>query len=261
MNQETEVLDNNSETTMPNAGGLEKTRKTKFGDVFTIVLVTGLIVASFFIGKLSTEVKMLKDNPRQDLYGNQQPPEDKLGEVDKPDFDNDHVLGDKSAKFALIEYSDYQCPFCQAFHPTAQKALDEYGGKLVWVFRHFPLEQIHPQAKPTAIASECVAKLAGNEAFWKFSDKMFVNSNSLTDKLRKDTAIELGVNGAQFDSCLTDKATEALVKKDLDSGAKAGIRGTPGNVLMNLETGEVQSLPGAVPFETLKAAIDGMMNK
>jgi len=85
---------------------------------------------------------------------------------------SDHVRGDRNADVLLIEYSDFQCPFCQRFHPTAQQALDE-NKEVALVYRHFPLDQLHPLARPAALASECVAEIGGDEAFWKFADEVF----------------------------------------------------------------------------------------
>jgi len=87
--------------------------------------------------------------------------------------EKDHVRGNRSAKIKLVEYSDFECPFCQRFHLTAKQVLDEYGNDVAWVYRHFPLDQLHPKARPTAEASECVYELGGDEAFWKFTDEVF----------------------------------------------------------------------------------------
>ena len=85
---------------------------------------------------------------------------------------SEHVRGSKSPSLYLIEYSDFECPFCQRFHPTVIQVLDEYS-EVALVYRHFPLEQLHPYAKPAAIASECITELGGNDAFWKFADEVF----------------------------------------------------------------------------------------
>jgi protein-disulfide isomerase len=87
--------------------------------------------------------------------------------------DGDHVRGNKDARFLLVEYSDYSCPFCARFHPTAQQLVEEFDGELAWVYRHFPLDQLHPTARSEAEASECVAKLAGEDAFWSFTDALY----------------------------------------------------------------------------------------
>lgn len=91
-------------------------------------------------------------------------------DVPAVDFTKDHVRGDtKTARIALIEYSDYECPFCHTVHPTYQKLMDQYDGKVIWIYRHFPLD-FHAEAIPLAVGAECVNELAGSDAFWKFSD-------------------------------------------------------------------------------------------
>ena len=90
-----------------------------------------------------------------------------------PSINNkDHVRGNRSASVKLIEYSDFQCPFCQRFHQTGLQVMEEYGSDVAWVYRHFPLDQLHPLARSTAEASECVYELGGDEAFWKFADNI-----------------------------------------------------------------------------------------
>lgn len=93
------------------------------------------------------------------------------GNVVPVDLNNDHIRGSKAAKIAIIEYSDYECPFCHAVHPTYQKLMSQYDGKVMWVYRHFPLS-FHPEAMPLAVGAECANKLGGNDAYWEFSDKV-----------------------------------------------------------------------------------------
>jgi len=88
-------------------------------------------------------------------------------------LNSDHILGEREAQVYLIEYSDFQCPFCQRFHPVTKQVLEEYDGEVSVVYRHFPLDQIHPLARGAAEASECAAELGGNEAFWGFVDAAF----------------------------------------------------------------------------------------
>lgn len=94
-----------------------------------------------------------------------------------PVASTDHVRGNRNARIAMIEYSDLQCPFCKQFHPTAQRVVDEYKGQVLWVYRHFPLDQgpnpLHPVARRAAEGSECVAELAGEDGFWKYVDAVF----------------------------------------------------------------------------------------
>lgn len=171
--------------------------------------------------------------------------------------DDDHVKGSRSATISLIEYSDFECPFCARFHPTAQQAVDDYDGQVNWAYRHFPLS-FHPGAQAKAEASECVAKLAGNDAFWQFSDKL-INNQSLPVSDLADLAGSVGVNKSKFQDCLDSEETKALVNADLISGQGAGVTGTPGTFVYNNETGEARLVPGAVPYSQLKAAIDAML--
>jgi protein-disulfide isomerase len=87
--------------------------------------------------------------------------------------DEDYVKGNVSAPVTIVEFSDFQCPFCQRFHPSVQQIVNEYGDQVKWVYKHFPLDQIHPQARPAAEAAECVAEQKGNEGFWEFTDTLF----------------------------------------------------------------------------------------
>lgn len=95
------------------------------------------------------------------------------GEVSAVD-PNEHILGDISkAQVTIIEYSDFECTYCSRFHPTLKKIVSESNGNIAWVYRHFPLVQIHQNAMERAVASECVAKIKGNDAFWKYADLLF----------------------------------------------------------------------------------------
>ncbi|KKT11432.1 MAG: Sodium/proton antiporter, partial [candidate division WWE3 bacterium GW2011_GWB2_43_22] len=86
--------------------------------------------------------------------------------------DMDYVRGDKSARVLLFEYSDYDCPFCKRVHPTLQTLISENAGKVAWVYRQFPLDQLHPTARAKSEAALCAGKLGGNDAFWAFSDAL-----------------------------------------------------------------------------------------
>ena len=186
------------------------------------------------------------------------PTEPTAGQV-KPVSKTDHIKGDFSkADVFLIEYSDMECPFCKRFHPTMEQVVQTYGTKVAWVYRHFPLS-FHANAQKEAEASECVAELGGNTAFWKFTDLIYERTATggtgfaLTDlpKLAK----ELGLNEAKFKSCLDSGKYAQKVQQDMTEGQAAGVTGTPGTVLLT-RSGETRIISGAQPFEQVKTTID-----
>jgi protein-disulfide isomerase len=228
-----------------------------FSNVVTLSLVVLLCASSFLIGSLYTENKSLKNGGTPTAGGTAAAqPTEKVGDVPKP-TDKDLIRGNKNAEVALIEYSDFDCPFCVRFHPTAKQALDFYGDKLMWVYRDFPLTQLHPDAYKKAIAGKCVAELNGNDTFWKFADIIYTRDEKLPEMY--GIAAEIGVNAAKFKDCYDGNKTDAKVKADQASGDKAGVTGTPGNFLMNVKTGKVVALRGAVPLEDVKTAYDSVL--
>lgn len=238
------------------------------GNGLTIILVGLLIVGAFFIGSLSTKVKQLEEDTSPsrtaDNIAPSAPPTPRQATEVDPVTDDDWVRGNVDARIALIEYSDLECPFCQRFHPTAQQVIDEYKDDVKWVYRHFPLDQIHSKADKEAEAVECAGKLAGNEGFWALTDKIFEVSptnNGLDLDMLPNLAVEVGLDRNAFESCLNSGEMANNVEADYQSGLKAGVTGTPGNILLDTKTGETQFIPGAVPYPQVKQAIDAMLAK
>jgi len=172
----------------------------------------------------------------------------------------DHVLGSNSAKVTLIAYSDFQCPFCQRFHPTALKLVNDYKGKVRLVFRTFPLSSIHPQAQKAGEAAECVASLKGNDAFWKYADLLFQNQDSLGDALYADLAVKVGANKGAFQSCLSSGKFAAKVKASEAEGASAGVQGTPATFVVAAD-GSTELMGGALPYEQAKSYVERALQK
>jgi protein-disulfide isomerase len=183
------------------------------------------------------------------------------GEV-RPIDDTDHIRGNPNAPIIMIEYSDYDCPFCKNFHETMKRVMQNYGtdGKVAWVYRHFPLEQLHPSAPYIAEASECVAALGGNDAFWKFSDLVFGErgTNEPTNTARlSEFAKTAGVSESAFSACLEDGRTQPLVKEDIQDAIAAGGKGTPHTLV--LVGGQQGIISGAQPYETVSKILDTLI--
>ena len=180
-------------------------------------------------------------------------------------IDDDAILGDKNAPVTLVEFSDYECPFCKRhFTQTAPQIKEKYidTGKVRFVFRDFPLGFHDPLATQEAMASECAHELGGDNAFWKYHDLVFQTTTSNGQGLQKDQLYSLaekaGVNKAKFTECLDSEKYKDEVAKDSASGSGFGVSGTPGFVLSNGETSKL--IKGAVPFATFQATIDALLN-
>jgi len=178
------------------------------------------------------------------------------GDVIPVDTETDHIRGNPSAKISVIEYSDFECPYCARVHPTIKQILEDYGDDVNWVFRHFPLS-FHANAQPGAEASECITELGGNNAFWQFADLAYeqgVGSEKFREYVR-----EIGLSEKAYQDCMESGKYTQLVKGQMAGGAAAGVSGTPGNIIINNETEETRLVSGAQPIENFKSAIDALM--
>lgn len=173
----------------------------------------------------------------------------------------DHIRGNPNALVKIVEYSDMECPFCKRFHSTMQQVMDEYGKdeKVAWVYRHFPLDSIHSQARTEAIASECANELGGNDAFWKYTDRFFelTPSNNQTNiaVVLPQIAREIGLDETKFNSCLASKKYDKHIQDDLDNATATGGNGTPWSIVI-AKNGKKFPLSGAQPYEAVKQLIE-----
>jgi protein-disulfide isomerase len=177
----------------------------------------------------------------------------------------DHVYGNPNAPVSLIEYSDFECPFCKRFHATAKEIVDAYGGKVNWVYRHFPLAMHNPGAQKEAEASECVAQLGGNDAFWRFANAIYARTKSNGNGFPLDQLVplgkEIGLDEKQLKECIDAAKYASRVQEDLNEGIQIGITGTPANFLLRNDTGEVILKVGAQPSDAIKPDIDKLLEK
>lgn len=182
----------------------------------------------------------------------------------KPVTSEDHILGDPNAPVKLIEFSDFECPFCKQFHKTLARVMDHYGksGEVAWVYRHFPIDQIHPKSRKEAQAAECANELGGNKAFWAYADKIFAttpSNNRLDLTLLPKFAVEIGLDRAKFETCLSGDRRggkyAAHIEADFQDASTAGGTGTPYTVIVARD-GRTFPINGAQPYGVVKSVID-----
>ena len=173
---------------------------------------------------------------------------------------DDWYRGAKNAKITIVEFSDLECPFCQRFHPTMQQVIAEYGDRVKWVYRHFPLTSLHSKAPKEAEATECAGELGGNDGFWAFVDRLFTvtpANNGLDPAQLPEIAEYVGLNRAKFQTCLDSGKYAGKVQEQANQAVAAGGNGTPYSVIVTSD----QKIPvsGAVPFEQLKSILDALL--
>jgi protein-disulfide isomerase len=154
--------------------------------------------------------------------------------------------GSEKAKVTIVEFSDFQCPYCSRVNPTIERVMQGYGDKVRVVYRQFPLP-FHAQAQKAAEASLC-ANDQGK--FWSLHDRMFADQGKLAVPDLKAAARELGLDGARFDACLDGGGKGSLVGADIDAAKAVGVQGTPAFFINGV------FLNGAVPFEQFQSVIE-----
>jgi protein-disulfide isomerase len=177
---------------------------------------------------------------------------------DRPGYNvaGDQYRGDVDAPLTVIEFSDFQCPFCQRHNADTQPILDEKyvdSGKVLWVYKHFPLN-IHPQAPAAGVAAECAAE---QDMFWEMNEALFgsVSAWSVNEPnpVFIDLAVELGLDSAAFAACLDDPAMLARVDEDMAEGAQF-VQGTPTFIIVRGDQGSI--IPGALPEASFSEVLD-----
>lgn len=147
----------------------------------------------------------------------------------------DYVRGDIDAPIMVIEYSDLECPACQYYHPILKEVFEHYNGELAWVYRHFPLTSIHPQAQQEAEAAECVGELGGSDAYYAFIDRIFEvtpGNNGLDLATLPDIAEYAGVDRAAFTQCYESGRYTEKVQNGYNEALSLGANGTPFSIIV-----------------------------
>ena len=168
------------------------------------------------------------------------PPREKVAVAGSPS------KGPASAPIELIEFSDFQCPFCLRAYPTVNQVMSTYGDKVRLVYRHYPLPS-HPNARPAAEASQCAAEQG---QFWQYYERLFADQTKLSDADLKQAAAALGMDAGRFNACVDSHKYKDRVEKDILEGNEAGVSGTPAFFING------RMLTGAQPFDAFKRIID-----
>ena len=220
----------------------------------SILIAAILISGSIFYSKGNNQVQNNQNNQAAQNKNNQLA---QVGELNLADVlkikPTDVILGDEKAPVTIVEYSDYQCPFCERFFTESELLLrKEYieTGKVKMIYRDFPLPG-HPYAMPAALAANC-AKDQGK--FWAYHDVLFKKQNELANLDYVQVAKDLGLNTADFKSCLDSKKYQSQIQKDFEEGSNIGVNGTPTFFING------KQLVGAQPYSSFKTAIDQELN-
>jgi protein-disulfide isomerase len=173
-----------------------------------------------------------------------------------------HYYGDANAKIVLLEYSDLLCPFCQRHYndQTLETVVANHPSEVALVFKNFPLPSLHPTAPLGAKGLYCAGKLGGDEAYYNYIAAA-INASNFTDASVLDIAKGLGLEESAFTSCYTSsEATDAVNASTSEGESVFGINGTPGNVVLNRETGKYIVVSGAYPVSEFENAVSQLLN-
>ena len=217
------------------------------------IVVAGLLIAGavFFVGKSGTSTPTPNNGTAQAINFRQ---------ADA----TDHELGNPNAPIKVIEYADLECPYCKVFNTTMHQVMDYYGqsGNVEWIFRPFPLGQIHSKAPKEAEAAECAADQGGSTAFFAYIDKIYSitpSENNLDLAQLPIVAKDIGINVDTFNSCLSSGKFATKVQDSYNEAIKAGGTGTPYILITKAGSTDAIPLEGAQPYDSMRAAIDAVL--
>ncbi len=206
----------------------------------SILLIAGLLALVLF-------VDVLFPVRQEDVFGTSSPlGRERINASRTPEVIN------ATAPVVIVEFSDFQCPFCRQTLPALKQAKAIYGDRVEVVYRHFPLASIHPLAMKAAEASECAADQG---MFWPYHDLLFENQNAFRDEQLLSYAKRLGLDREMFSQCLASGIKRAVIQQDVQEGMTLGLQGTPTFFIND------QRLDGAQPFSAFKEIIDEELKK
>lgn len=175
------------------------------------------------------------------------------------DAKNDHIRGAKNPKVTIVEFSDLECPFCKRFHETMKQVISAYPKDVAWVYRHFPLDSLHSQARKEAMATECAAEQG---KFWEYTDLIFQetpSNNGLDLAKLPDYARRVGLNVNRFQECFNSQKYAGVIQSHEADAQAAGGQGTPYSVAIGAN-GQKVPISGAYPLDQVKSTIDSLIS-
>lgn len=210
------------------------------------IIIAGVIIAA--------AIMFVNLHPAPPAVGAQPAPTPTNVQI-RPPSAQDHRTGSPQATIVLVEYSDFQCPFCSLIHPTLKTIVESSNSTVAWVMREFPLTTIHPNAGPAANAAECIAEQLGDAGFWKFADTMFADQSKISPAYYAQLAKQLGADMTKYNSCFSSSKYQARINQDSAEAQSAGGNGTPFTVVINTKNGKAASVSGALPQPQIESVI------
>lgn len=235
----------------------QTTQKNTLAMPIAVVIAGVLIAGAVIYSGGKTENGTNTNNPQQPQVAQQQ-----TGDLEKMTLitSKDHIRGNPDAPVKIVEYSDTECPFCKRFHDIMKQVMDIEGkdGKVAWVYRHFPLDQLHSKARKESEATECAAELGGNDKFWAYLDRLMEvtpANNGLDPAELPKIAQYVGLNTNKFNECLSSGKYAQKIEEHVQNAQATGGNGTPWSIVVS-KNGKKYPLSGAQPYASVKALIE-----
>lgn len=219
--------------------------------VFLFIFLCIFSALAIYVGRIGFLLKTGQITPAE-LFGQTTVNKEDLIDRETMATTDDPSQGELDAPIVIVEFSDFQCPFCGQAYPVMKQLIENYGDKILYIYRDFPVVATHPQAVLGALAGAC-AHEQGN--FWGMHDLIFENQAELSEAAVKRYAVQLGLNGLQFSSCIDSKKYLSEVQDDLQSGFDAGVRATPTFFINGVK------VEGAIPYNTFEKIILSELNE
>lgn len=215
------------------------------------IVIAGIIIGGALYFSLG--------NRSSSANGIAQPQQQQTGDLElmKAVTSQDHIRGNPDAPVKIVEYSDTECPFCKRFHETMRQVVDS-NTNVAWIYRHFPLDQLHKKARKEAVATECANELGGNDVFWKYLDRLFAvtpANDGLDPAELPKIAQFVGLDVTKFNECLTSSRYDKHIEEEVQNAVATGGNGTPWSIVVAVN-GKKYPLSGAQPYDSVKQLVE-----